>query len=72
MILPNHKTKIVCTIGPASESPDERANHEVAGDIKEIQAVDGRVKILVMPTDQEREIARQTLETIKSMKGKDR
>ena len=53
-------------------SLDERANHEVAGSIKEIQAGDGRVKILVVPTDEEREIAQQTVETIKKVKGKDR
>jgi len=72
MMLPPHKTKIVCTIEPASESPEERRNHGVAGDIKEIQAVDGRVKILVVPTDEEREITRQALETLKRVKGQDR
>jgi len=30
------------------------------------------VKILVVPTDEEREIARQTIEMIKRVKGKDR
>jgi acetate kinase len=44
---------------------DERANQEVAGGIREIQAGEGRVKILVVPTDEEREIAQQTVETIK-------
>jgi len=53
-------------------SLDERANHEVAGGITEIQAGDGRVKILVVQTDEEREIAQQTVETIKKVKGKDR
>jgi len=52
-------------------SLDERANHEVAGGIREVQAADGRVKILVVPTDEEREIARQTIETLKRAKGKD-
>jgi acetate kinase len=46
-------------------SLDERANQEVDGSITEIQAGDGRVKILVVPTDEEREIAQQTVETIK-------
>jgi len=46
-------------------SLDERSNHEVAGGITEIQAGESRVKILVVPTDEEREIAQQTIETIK-------
>ena len=46
-------------------SLDERANQEVAGCTREIQAENGRVKILVVPTDEEREIAQQTVETIK-------
>jgi acetate kinase len=46
-------------------SLDERANQEVGGGITEIQAGHGRVKILVVPTDEEREIAQQTVETIK-------
>jgi len=53
-------------------SLDERANHEVAGCVTEIQAGEGRVKILVVPTDEEREIAQQTVETLKRAKGKDR
>jgi acetate kinase len=53
-------------------SLDERANHVVAGGITEIQAGEGRVKILVVPTDEEREIAQQTVETIKRVKGWDR
>jgi acetate kinase len=46
-------------------SIDERANLETAGGIAEIQAGDGRVKILIVPTDEEREIAQQTVDTIK-------
>ena len=46
-------------------SLDERSNHEVADGIREIQDVASRVKILVVPTDEEREIAQQTVETIK-------
>jgi acetate kinase len=53
-------------------SLDERANQEVAGGIREIHAGDGRVKILVVPTDEECEIAQQTVETIKRVKGKNR
>ncbi len=53
-------------------SLDERANHEVAGGITEIQAGEGRVKILVVPTDEEREIAQQTVETVKKLRGQDR
>jgi len=53
-------------------SLDERANHKVADGIREIQDVAGRVKVLVVPTDEEREIARQTIETIERVKGRDR
>ncbi len=53
-------------------SLDERTNHEVAEGVREIQDVASKVKILVIPTDEEREIARQTIETIKKVTGKDR
>jgi acetate kinase len=53
-------------------SLNERANQEVAGGIQEIEAENGRVKILVVPTDEEREIAQQTVETIKRVRGQDR
>jgi acetate kinase len=45
-------------------SLDEHANQEAAEGIREIQAGEGRVKILVVPTDEEREIAMQTVEMI--------
>jgi acetate kinase len=48
-----------------------RANQQVAGTIKEIPAGDGKVKIIVIATDEEREIVRQTLETIQRVKGQD-
>jgi len=51
---------------------DERASHEVAGGIAEIQDVTSRVKVLVVSTGEEREIAQQTLETIQRERGQGR
>ena len=48
---------------------DDRRNSAVAEAIREIQAKDSRVKILVIPTDEEHEIAQQTVEVIGRMKG---
>jgi acetate kinase len=50
---------------------DEIRNSEVGGDIREIQAQGSRVRVLVIPTDEEREIAQQTVETIRRLKGQD-
>jgi acetate kinase len=47
-------------------SLDEKKNRLRQKDIFEIQAADSRVSLLVVPTDEEYEIARQTLEVIKS------
>ena len=45
---------------------DDRKNEEAsAAGIAEIQREDDRVKVLVIPTDEELEIARQTIETIR-------
>ena len=44
---------------------DERKNAAVSGDIAEIQADGSPVRILVVKTDEEREIARQTVNTIR-------
>jgi acetate kinase len=52
-------------------SLDERRNGDAGGDIAQIQAQDSRVKILVIPTNEEREIAQQTLEAIRRRKGRD-
>ena len=43
---------------------DNGRNREVSSGIVEIQGEDSRVKVLVIPTDEEREIARQTIRTI--------
>lgn len=48
---------------------DERRNNADAEGIREIQTADGRVRILVIPTNEEQEIARQTVEVIGRMKG---
>jgi acetate kinase len=48
---------------------DERSNNADAAGIKEIQATGSRVRILVIPTSEEHEIARQTVEVIGRMKG---
>ncbi len=47
---------------------DEHRNNAAAGGITEIQAEEGTVKILVIPTDEEREIAQQTVDTVKRVK----
>jgi len=48
---------------------DERRNNAVSGGIREIQAEEGRVRVLVIPTNEEHEIARQTVEVIGEVKG---
>ncbi len=44
---------------------DDRKNEEASSGIREIQRENSRVKVLVIPTDEELEIARQTIETIR-------
>jgi acetate kinase len=46
-------------------SVDDRRNEEASLGIAEIQTEDSPVKILVIPTDEELEIARQTIQTIR-------
>jgi acetate kinase len=48
---------------------DESRNSAEAGGIREIQAEEGKVKILVIPTNEEHEIARQTVEVLGRVKG---
>ncbi len=48
---------------------DENANSAAAGGIREIQTEESRVKVLVIPTNEEHEIARQTVEVIGKAKG---
>jgi acetate kinase len=48
---------------------DEQRNSAATGGISEIQTEDSRVKILVIPTNEELEIARQTVEVIGRAKG---
>lgn len=48
----------------------ERSNSAAAGGITEIQDQRGRVKILVIPTDEEREIARQTIVVLERTGGR--
>jgi len=48
---------------------DERRNNADSGGIREIQAEKGGVRILVIPTNEEHEIARQTVEVIGKVKG---
>jgi acetate kinase len=51
---------------------DELRNDADAGGSREIQAEEGRVRILVIPTNEEYEIARQTVEVIGKVKGQRR
>lgn len=48
---------------------DPDANAAAEGDVAEIQAAGGAVKILVVPTDEELEIARQTAEVVAGSAG---
>jgi acetate kinase len=49
---------------------DESRNTAKAGGIKEIQASENGIRILVIPTNEEYEIARQTVEVLGKGKGK--
>jgi len=49
---------------------DENRNNAASGGISEIHAGESRVKVLVIPTNEEREIARQAVEVIERVKGK--
>jgi len=48
---------------------DEGRNNADAGGLREIQAEGGRVRILIIPTNEEHEIARQTVEVLEKVKG---
>ena len=48
---------------------DARRNNEVSGGIAEIQDSGARLKILVIPTNEEHEIARQTVKVVLRAKG---
>jgi len=48
---------------------DERRNSADAGGLREIQAKEGGIRILVIPTNEEHEIARQTVEVLGRVKG---
>ena len=52
-------------------SVDDLRNEDASFGIAEIQSEDSRVKILVIPTDEEREIARQTIQTIRRARSAD-
>jgi acetate kinase len=51
---------------------DERRNNAEARGVKEIQAKEAKVRILVIPTNEEYEIARQTVEVLERLKGQGR
>ena len=50
---------------------DEYRNNAVSGGVTEIQNKSGKVKILVIPTNEEYEIAQQTVEVVERSKGED-
>ena len=54
--------------GAGQETPAESSRVDES-EIAEIQAVDGAVKILVVATNEEREIARQTVHTVLQARG---
>ena len=45
---------------------DDHINNAATGGIREIQTAESRVRILVIPTNEEREIAQQTVGIIKT------
>jgi acetate kinase len=49
---------------------DEKKNNRKTKEILEIQSTTGAVRLLVIPTDEELEIAEQTVEKIKSIQKK--
>jgi acetate kinase len=51
---------------------DEKKNNTVSGDTAEIQDEESRVKILVIPTNEEYEIAKQTVKVVLKAKGQGR
>lgn len=48
---------------------DDQKNEGAPSGIAEIQRDDSRVKVLVIPTNEELEIARQTIQTIRRSRG---
>jgi acetate kinase len=59
-------------MGALGISLDDRKNEGRSSGIEEIQREDSRVKILVIPTNEELEIARQTIEAIRCARGAQR
>ncbi len=47
---------------------DQKKNNRKTKGILEIQSITGAVRLLVIPTDEELEIAEQTVECIKTLK----
>jgi len=56
-------------LGALGIALEEQRNESQLQGVTEIQSADSRVKILVIPTDEELEIARQTIETIRHAQG---
>ena len=51
---------------------DKKKNSRKTGKILEIQSIKASVRVLVIPTDEELEIAEQTVECIKTLKPADK
>jgi len=58
------RSRVCSSLGHMGIILDEKRNAAVSGDVAEIQADGAPVKLLVVKTDEEREIARQTISTI--------
>ncbi len=65
---PNPLPQVMRARGAGQETPAESSRVDES-EIAEIQAVDGAVKILVVATNEEREIARQTVHTVLQARG---
>ncbi len=65
-----HVRSQVCSgMEPMGICVDDGKNAAVSGEISEIQRDSGRVRVLVIRTDEEREIARQTIQVIEKARG---
>jgi len=60
------RSKVCSGLEHMGISLDEKRNAAVSGNVAEIQTESTRVKLLVIKTDEEREIARQTIRTIET------
>jgi acetate kinase len=59
-----------CTQGMGISVDDDRNKATVGGEQGDISASDSRIKVLVIPTDEELSIAQQTLQVVDQIKSR--